>query len=399
MQFLKRRLKGQLFISLLALSLTVSILLGSTIPTYTQTPNQPTPRDEVIEDIKDYAKRHVKTDSSMQTSTVLKVFEDNPVGLAAADIAKIYETEYTRLKEEKESSFWEQVKPNIGWIAAGLLALWVIFQKTLEKWVTNTVENIGEGIYAQLAGSQFFRGIALRRYRNALLKKHKELHIPFRANRPLDMEEVYVPLKVAGSIGRGEIDAYGAINQHRRLMVKGPPGSGKSMLLKHIALTYGAERLNLPDWPVPILLELHRLSDPELTQEKLIQALVDAFHRDNFPKAGRFVQQSLQRGTLILLLDGLDEVNSSVRTKVVQQIKDLLDTYETCRVIITCRTAVYRNEFVSVTEQTLEVVEFSDQQIRRFLRAWEKEMPQDKSIEQLIQTLRNRPRIMALARN
>ena len=64
------------------------------------------------------------------------------------------------------------------------------------------------------------------------------------------MEEVYVPLKVAGSTGSGEIDAYGAIFRHRRLMVKGAPGAGKSMLLKHIALSYGTGRLNLPNWPV-----------------------------------------------------------------------------------------------------------------------------------------------------
>ena len=101
----------------------------------------------------------------------------------------------------------------------------------------------------------------------------------------------------------------------------------------------------------------------------------------------------------MLLLDGLDEVNSNVCDCVIVLIKDLLDTYEQCPVIITCRSAVYHNEFINVVHQTLEIVEFSDRQIRNFLEAWEPELPPEKSIEQLISTLRDRPQIMALARN
>ncbi|MFM7439013.1 MAG: NACHT domain-containing protein, partial [Snowella sp.] len=102
----------------------------------------------------------------------------------------------------------------------------------------------------------------------------------------------------------------------------------------------------------------------------------------------------------MLLLDGLDKLNSNDRPQVVKRIKDFLDTDgEKCRVIITCRTQVYNQEFNQEADQVLDVVEFSDQQIRRFLGAWKSEIPADKSIEQLIQTLRERPRIMALARN
>ncbi len=61
-----------------------------------------------------------------------------------------------------------------------------------------------------------------------------------------------------------------------------------------------------------------------------------------------------------------------------------MDTYEQCPVIITCRSAVYHNEFVNYVNQTLEIVEFSDRQIRNFLKAWEKELPPEKSIDQLI---------------
>ena len=79
------------------------------------------------------------------------------------------------------------------------------------------------------------------------------------------------------------------------------------MLLRYIALSYAEGRLEeLPDRTVPILLELHRLSDPDLTLEKFQQQLVAALDRDDFPKADRFVSQGLEKGALMLLLDGLD---------------------------------------------------------------------------------------------
>ena len=397
-QQLSKQLKRQLFISFLAISLTTSIVLGSGLPIASQSTNQLTPRDDVIEDIKSAAERHVYNDSPLQTETILRAFEYNSVGLTSAEIIEIYETEYTKLKETKDTNFWEQATPQAGWIVAILIAVLAIFRDTLGKWITTAIETIFEGAYARLAGNRLLRGLALRRYRNALYKKHQKLEIPFRANRPLAMEDVYIPLQAKGINSNEQIDIYDALSRFKRLVVTGPPGGGKSILLKYIALAYGTDHLDLADRPIPVLIEFHRLGNPDLTQEELIQALVDAFNRDNFPRAGRFVQQSL-KGSLMLLLDGLDEVKSDVRPIVVQQIKDLLDTYENCRAIITCRTAVYRDEFFSVTEQTLKVSEFSDQQIRRFLKAWEPEMPADKSVDQLLQTLRNRPRIVDLARN
>jgi predicted NACHT family NTPase len=216
------------------------------------------------------------------------------------------------------------------------------------------------------------------------------------------MREIYVSLKAFKASDRSLIEAENAVQKYRRLVVKGAPGSGKSMLLKYLALSYSEEGFkNLSDRPVPILLELNRLNEANLTVEKLEQHLVAACDRHNFPKANRFISQGLKDGRLLLLLDGLDEVSSGVRSSVVRCLKDFLELekYKKCRVIITCRTAVYHNEFFDNTEETLEIDEFSDQQMRRFLQAWKSEMPPEKSVEQLIQNLRAKPKIMALARN
>jgi hypothetical protein len=400
-RLVREQFNRRLFLPLFGLALTVSLVFGSVGLVYSQAgiPSA----EEVRGEIRALAKGDVQNNRGRRTQSAIDWYRDNPAGVTAPEIRKTYDDEYDKQVEIKQrdpkEAFKEWLNLDRGvlviliFLAGG--ALGAVLRDTFTQWVTGFFKAIDDWVYARYAGSPWFRNVALGRYRTALVNKYKDLPIPFRTNRPpLGMSEVYVSLKVEGSSGRDQVDAYAAIAQHRHLMVKGPPGSGKSMLLKHMALSYGKGRLlGSSEQPVPILLELHRLNDPALTQDMLIQALVDAFARNDFPRAGRFVQQSLEQGTLMLLLDGLDEVNSEVRPVVVRQIKDLVDRCDRCRVVMTCRTAVYRGEFNSITQQTLEVVEFSDQQIRRFLGAWEREMPPEKSVDQLIQTLRDRPRI------
>lgn len=418
-RLIKERVRHHLFLSLFILVLTISIVLGLANSSYSQagTPTQTDVCDQtpqvLCEEIKQLAREDVEAEISRRTVYAIDRFKalhpdwQSEPSRVELSIGKIYDTEYTQQTEANQRNPWKAFQSQFEngfpvWlllIVAGILG--AVLKDTFTQWVTGFFKAIDDWIYSRYAGSRLFRNVALTRYRKALVEKYKYLHIPFRTKRSsLNMSEIYVPLKVEGSGGVDQVNAYDAIAQHRRLMVKGRPGSGKSMLLKYLALSYGNGYLSgVPDQPVPILLELHRLSDPALTRDGLIQALVDAFERNDFPNAGRFIKQSLQQGTLMLLLDGLDEVNSDIRPVVVRQIIDLLDRCEACRVVITCRTAVYHGEFDSITQQTLEVVEFRDQQIRRFLGAWEREMPPDKSVDQLIQTLRDRPRIMALARN
>ena len=400
----KKRFSTRWLIGGFALMLTAVISTGWVEPMLSQTATL-SPKEKLEQKIRERAEKDVERDSPRRsTKDIVDEGEASGVGLKAPEIRDIYDEEYDERDKAKKSDPREMVTPKNGWLVLFLGLVVLAVGACLGDWLKQTVasffKRVDDWVYGRLAGNRWFQGVTLQRYRKALVDKHQYLRIAFRGNRPpLDMGEVYVPLKVEGADSGTKVDAYQAIAQYRRLMVKGSPGAGKSMLLRYLAFAYGEDerRLGLLDRPVLVFLELHLLSMP--TQEGVIQALVDAFDRDGFPKAKRFVERSLENGSLMLLLDGLDEVDSQVRPGVVRIIRWLMDKYERCRVIITCRTQVYRDEFARETEQTLEVAEFSDQQIRQFLQAWKPEMPGDKSIEQLILTLRDRPRIMALARN
>ena len=101
----------------------------------------------------------------------------------------------------------------------------------------------------------------------------------------------------------------------------------------------------------------------------------------------------------MLLFDGLDELQPERRSEVAERINELMDTHRNCRFVVTCRGPVYHGEFEGNLSSQLEVAELSDQQIIAFLRPWQQSFPNGKTVEQLMQTLREKPPIMRLARN
>jgi len=380
------------------LSLILLSYLSSTIPAMAQNANS----SQLIVEIQERAKKDAELDKPHKTLQELNLLfgeQAKVQGVGIASVEDWYDKAYEEAKPKKSrfEKFMENQLAVLGWGLAIIFFIFHFLREAMNQLVIHVVTSTKNWFYRQLSGYRFLRKIALRRYRKALIDKYQQIKIPFRPERPLEMQEIFVPLKVKGTRDIDQIDAYQAITKHKRLMVLGAPGAGKTMLLRYVALSYAEARLTgLPKQPVPILLELNRLNESD---EPIQNKLVEILGLNDFPNAHNFVEIGLKQGTLMLLFDGFDEVNTKERQRVVNQINDLLDTYKQCRAIITCRTAVYRNEFAEKTEQTLEIVEFSDQQIHQFLMPWEKDMPPEKSIEQLIFALRDKPRIMALARN
>ncbi len=275
-------------------------------------------------------------------------------------------------------------------------ALALVLLQTIGKQVANGVITwLHALVWNWLSGKPLFRIFNLNRYRNALRENNSKIKIPFRSE-PIDMHNIYVPLKVEGADDRDQLDARGAVSLHRRMMIIGDPGSGKSIFMRYLALAYAENNLSdLEDRPIPVLLELHRLNDDRPIEEHLVEAL----DRNRFPNASVFVSRNLKDGRLMPLFDGFDEVNSSVRSRVAQDIIDFLSQYEKCRVVITSRPPAYNDEFAEQIPTKLQIVSFIDHQIRSFLSSWEPDMPEGKSVDQLMQTLDERPAIMSLARN
>jgi len=317
-----------------------SIETPTQIPTPTKIPED----IQLLNSVQERALQDVERSREMASVSDLDILfgqEATEIGLPIKTLVETYEATYDQAKPPE--TWWQPLVPTDGWPAFILLALLAILWNSFSDWIKKFIHKVGEYLYSRLSGTKFLRGLALKRYRQALIEKYQTLRIPFRPDRPLDMAEVYVPLKVAETQNWELIEAVQAISEYQWLTILGAPGSGKTMLLRSLVLTYAQD-----DWffrdqheHTPILLELNRLNGSEDTLE---QHLVQTLKRNDFPNGKRFVEAELERGHFTLLLDGLDEVNPDHRTRVVGQIKDLLDQHAECRVVITCRTAVYHGE-------------------------------------------------------
>lgn len=394
---MRRKDISRLLVNVVAIAIVLCGILAVPVPVRAQTP-QPETREAIVLEIKEYAERHVENDTSMQGEFVVNIYRDNKVGLMPEEIGKIYDKEYYRLKKAKRSNIWEQLYPYGGWIAALIFVVTLVFQTVIREWTSSSIKKIWLSFYGWYVGTMLFNTLRLKQYRTNLKEQCRDFRVPFRRTN-FNMKDDYVPLKVAETSDTNNTDAHEAVKKYRKLIVKGPPGSGKSILLKHLAFSYADGTLPLREQPIAILWELKELN---YSQKSLEQHLVEDLEQKGFPNAERFVSQGLRRGRVMLLLDGLDEVNSEERPRVVREIWDLLKKLDSdrSRVIITCRTAIYKPEFDDRVDRTLKVVEFNQWEIRKFLRSWRDNMPEGKSVEQLMKKLQESDsQIMTLAGN
>lgn len=359
-------------------------------------PDSSKSREAVADQIRENARRHAQNDGRMQTQAVLELFRDNAAGFTPSEVASIYEEEYTRQKENEP--FYKRFVPNASWFVAVLIVsiLMTLLSTLLHASMGKAVDYVSQSLYQRFAGTSPFRGMALRYYKRALAKRYQKVILPF-DRISVNILEMFVPPALSGVPGADNIDALRAVTELKRLVILGAPGSGKSALLTSIASSYAEGPSNgILQKTTPVLVQLYKLSAGNRSLQQLV---VDSFAANDFPDSKAFVLKSLWEGKLLLLLDGLDEVSFSKHDEAVDQIRGLLVAYPQTRAVITSRTATYRDEFRDLVDATCTILDLDDLRIQRFLKAWEPRMPQGKSAAQLMESLRKRPRIMALARS
>ena len=231
--------------------------------------------------------------------------------------------------------------------------------------------------------------------------------VPFVDNLKLPMREVYVPLEAErpGTWDGVSRDAYTELRAARRAVVVGVPGAGKSMLLRQTMFAWAAARRDTTgrrlrvriarSGEIPVLVELHRMNE---AGTGIVAELVAQLRRNGFPRAERFVASALEAGRMTILLDGLDEVASSRRSSVVQQILNFAEEYRECRLVVTSREAVYQGQLAEQVSATLRVADLDERLIRQFLYGWPR-LRQGGALDQLMSALDETPQLKQLAGN
>ncbi|GHG65815.1 NACHT domain-containing protein [Streptomyces griseocarneus] len=130
-------------------------------------------------------------------------------------------------------------------------------------------------------------------------------------------------------------DSYGRVDSGR-LVVLGEPGAGKTVLA--ILLTLGLLKARTPGSPVPVLLAVSTW-DPicEPLDDWIVHTLASSYYsgRRDIPR------RLLERGLLLPILDGLDEIPESERRSAIRAINRTLGGDRP--IVVTCRSAEYED--------------------------------------------------------
>jgi predicted NACHT family NTPase len=123
-----------------------------------------------------------------------------------------------------------------------------------------------------------------------------------------------------------------AIRQHRRMVLLGEPGSGKTTTLWDLAYHHACEAQVNAQVPLPIFVPLGGYTGPDPALE-YVKAHAGAL--------GPHLTTLLQDGRAMLLLDALNEMPSVGYHERVRNIQALLSEFRDAPAVVTCRELDY----------------------------------------------------------
>ncbi len=152
----------------------------------------------------------------------------------------------------------------------------------------------------------------------------------FIRSQAVDLYSYYVPTGVQCSTALFNEPSFGSLIEHsKRLVITGTGGCGKSVLMRHLIL----DCIKHQEY-VPVSIELRDLNSSTLNLDDFIIQRLDSL---GFDTSGNFVEKAKRAGHFCFFFDGYDEVNHSLRHRLMNAIKKLTDKYSKCPLVISSR--------------------------------------------------------------
>ena len=233
--------------------------------------------------------------------------------------------------------------------------------------------------------------------------------------------------EVLGGHENRQLSAVTMLNQNKKLVIAGDPGSGKSALVDFLALCMSGEVLDdvnanielLTDptpnndgdplteeveekdgiaecevrqpWDhgalIPVRIILRDFSTSEffpIENQKADACQVLSFIESNLKSTGcddyfLILKERFSKGSALMMFDGLDEVPQAGerRKRLLQCIEGFTSSFVKCRVLVTCRPYAYQDKQWQLDGfADTRLAEFGRGQMIRFIRRWYANSPE-----------------------
>jgi formylglycine-generating enzyme required for sulfatase activity len=194
------------------------------------------------------------------------------------------------------------------------------------------------------------------------------------AGRQFDRDSI--PEEALQEIGHGAkssapVQIEEALREKTRVVALGDPGSGKSTILKYLALRLAQDA----DAPLPILLPLNAYARALAQREINLQAYLHEYfaaRAEGVASLSQLFKKAIDEGKAVIMLDGLDEVQSN-RAALVQKVEAFAHDAVSLgnRVLVTSRIVGYRDAPLASKDWSLyTLLDFTPEAIETFAGKW-----------------------------
>lgn len=171
------------------------------------------------------------------------------------------------------------------------------------------------------------------------------------------------------------IDPKEAVKEYRKCLILGDPGAGKSTMLKHLAVKSAKKDLEgLPHFP--LFISLHKFIQSGF--DSLLDYAANYLTIDfGFSDPRPYIEKLCDEKELLLLLDGLDEVNVGADEQIAKkhydfatsQITSFVTRFPDIPIVVTSRFAGWNGGLPSSFHQ-LELLDLTPDDIELFINNW-----------------------------
>lgn len=175
---------------------------------------------------------------------------------------------------------------------------------------------------------------AFNDYINTILDRYLKIKTLLYRNEPKYFYSFYEEPFLRENIGLISTDNIeNVFSKGNKIIISGTGGIGKSMLMQHFLLNSIAHELY-----IPILIQLRILNDKKVEDISILNTIYNTLTECNFNLDIENMEYIMQKGGLLILFDGCDEVKEKIHHKVLTEINSICNQYSDNIYVLTSRT-------------------------------------------------------------